>query len=291
MPALDSLLEITAADRRVESGVQQVMGGGGSRAIDAAKQIEARALKTRFGPFLDIKRPPFQLWPRDLYVPTQSDPRAHWPFGSPGTRNVYALDWTIAAIGWAQASVTDGTLLAVATSPTVSGAVDDKAEAGLGILFTGTHTLSRIRLKPELLLIGRHAWSVNADPVVVVTTRAVGSVYVGAFKQDPVSGGFEAIANSPWRRHQVFNDAHQGLGASAMVVEQLQLGGDAAATEILVEGGRTYLLAVVAQTTLKIQTTNSSGRPVAVKNGQFDTWGSTSGIVREIWLEETIFVQ
>ncbi|MBA2585091.1 MAG: hypothetical protein H0U99_01230 [Chthoniobacterales bacterium] len=177
-------------------------------------------------------------------------------------------------------------------SPTVKGAIDGAAEAGLGILFTPKHTLSRVRVEPDLAFTGRHKWGADADPVVSVSTRVIGTIFVGGFELNPVTGGFEPIPNFIWRRHLIFDVSNNGQGAGAIVLTPpFQVSGAQVAADVLVQAGHTYLLSIVAQVALRITTTDSAGRPVQVKNGNFDTWGSLAGFVREIWLEETVYIQ
>jgi len=288
---LPSPLTLTAADRRVAGAVQKIMKErSGSRpfldGVGKLRDLELRPIRS----IIDVYRDVRISWPPFLFIPSEADYKLHWPFKPPDT-NRYALDWTSTPIGVAHASRKDGSLFAWTPSPTVKGAIDGKAEAGLGVLFTPTHTLSRVRVEPELIFTGRHAWSVDVDPVVWVNTRVIASIYVGGYLKNPVTGGFESMPNVPWRRHLVFDQANTGSGASAMVTVPFNLTGQAASAEVLVESGRTYLLAVVAQLVLRIQTTNSSGQPVTVRNGNFDTWGSLAGIVREIWLDETVFIK
>ncbi len=118
----------------------------------------------------------------------------------------------------------------------------------------------------------------------------IGSLFVGGFRQNPVTNGFESITNSPWRRHQVFNEYHLGHGASMMATVPFSVTGTPSSAEVLVEGGRTYLLSVVAQVVLRVETTRSDGTPMNVTQGTFNTWGSLAGIVREIWLSEKVLI-
>jgi hypothetical protein len=292
IPELPSPLAVTEFDRRVAGAVQKIMRQpSGSRSfLDGAAKLRDLEIG-QIWQTLGIDREFTLAWPPFLFIPSEADFKAHWPFVAPPDSNRYALDWTSTPIGVANASRKDGSLFAWTPSPTVKGAIDGKAEAGLGVLFTPKHTLSRVRVEPELIFTGRHAWSVNVDPVVWVNTRVIGSIYVGGYQQNPVTGGFESMPNVPWRRHIVFDQSNSGSGASAMVTVPFNLKGQPAGAEVLVEAGRTYLLAVVAQMVLRIETTNSSGQPVTVRNGQFDTWGSLAGIVREIWLDETVFIK
>jgi hypothetical protein len=295
-PDLASPLVLTAFDQKVREAAHKVMknpaGSPGSvTAGGVLRGLEVRHIKSVF----DLNRKIQIGWPPTLYIPSNADHKAHWPHVPPPEENRYARDWTSSPIGLANASRANGSLFAWAATPTVKGAIDGKAEAGLGILFTPTHTLSRVRIEPELIFTGRYEWSVSPPPVVRVTTLAIGSLFVGGFRLNPVTGAFESLATigagaSPWRRHEVFNRFTNGHGASMMETLPFSLAGKQAAGEVLVEGGRTYLLSVVAQVTLRVETTRSDGTPINVTQGTFNTWGSLTGIVREIWLGETTLI-
>jgi len=265
-----------------EPGSQRFMGGGAAMKDALLYGVEQLV-------DLDIH---YGLgWPTFLYIPSEADSKNYWPFQAAPAENRYAIDWTYSPIGYGNANKKDGTLQAVALSPTVKGAIEGKSEAGLGILFKAKHTLSRIRIEPQLIFKGIHRWSVTVDPVVWVNTRVTGSIYVGGFLQNPITGGFEALPNFKWRRHALFDVADSGSGSSMIFTDTLNLSGPQAGGDVLAEAGRTYLLAIVAQVTLKITTTNSSGHHVNVTNGNFDTWGSVVGLVREIWIDQKVYIQ
>ena len=226
-------------------------------------------------------------WPVGLYIPANADAK-QWPFlyGDP---HRYSQSWTN-GIGWSQADHGDGSLLASAFSPTVAGAIDGKAEAGLGVRYRATDALARIRIQPDLRFTGRFQWNVSPPPTVWTSVRAVASVLVGGFQLDPVTNRWEPMTTSPWRRFTVFDRQQSGSGAYAVEVTPFNRSISKVSGEVLVEGGRTYLLSVVAQVALRITTTDSGGRPVRVTEGTFDSFGSLVGLVPEIWLDNTVYI-
>jgi len=260
--------------------------------MSAIEDYRLLTLKDLISATIQPDRPFLRLeWPAFYYIPSDADYKQYYPWKPPPAANRYARDWTN-GIGASTAKKGDGSLFAWAMSPTIKGAIDGAAEAGLGILFTPKHTLSRVRVEPDLAFTGRHKWGVDADPVVSVSTRVIGTIFVGGFELNPVTGGFEAVPNFIWRRHLIFDVSNNGQGASAIVLTPpFQVSGAQASADVLVQAGHTYLLSIVAQVALRITTTDSAGRPVQVRNGNFDTWGSLSGFVREIWLDETVYIQ
>lgn len=289
-PCLPSPLEPTAESEEIASAVRLML----THPIDSPAHAEAAdrykllTLRPLIGSIY-VHKPPIFLsqWPTGLYIPAAADPRAFWPGGDPQR---YARDWVDAPIGWGQASKDDGSLLAFAAGGSVRGALAGAVSAGVGVLFKATHTLSRLRLKPALTATGRHQWSAEADPVVWVNSRVSGSVLIGAFQANPVTGAWEPILNFTWRRHVVFDESNFGQGAGALINVPFGLDTDAVSGEVLVEGGRLYLLCVIAQAAINVTTEDSAGRPVRVTNGRFNTFGSLSGVLSELSVDEVVHI-
>jgi hypothetical protein len=289
-PALSSP-DVSVVDRRVNAAVQKVMGNppgshGHAVALKDLVSLEFRHHKASIG----INGRFSSLWPPGLYIPSNAKPRDHWPFSAPPAGNRYALDWTSAPVGSATADRRDGFLLAMVGTPTVRGAINGSAEAGLGVIFTPKYKLGRVRIEPELNFTGRFRWDLTAPSVVRVTSLMIGSLFVGGYRKNLVTGQFESLADigagaSPWRRHEVSRHFVVGMGAYG-VDSPFKSSGNAASVEVLVEGGFTYLLSVVAQAFLRVETTDDVGKPI-VTQGTFNTWASMAGVVREIWLHET----
>ena len=228
-------------------------------------------------------------WPPGLYIPAGANPADYWGTAVPPAENRYALAWTN-GIGFATASVNDGSLHAISSSPTVQGAINGKTEAGVGVICSPKHTLVRLGIEPDLTFTGLYQWDVDADPVVLIRTRVIGSVQVGAFQSNPATGAWEQMLNFTWRRHELFDDANQGSGMHTVFSVPFKASGPSAGISFTASSGRSYLIAVVAQVALKVETLNARGRPISVANGKFETFGSVTGIVRQIWVDQKVLV-
>jgi hypothetical protein len=287
-PALPSVFEPDEAAGEAARAMGAAMGfeHGSDDYVQAADEYRLMTLKSIHDRITLDHR--FDLgWPNGLYIPSAADEHA-WPFFGPAKR--YTNEWTADGPGWGTAKHADGSLFTVASSPTVKGAIDGKCEAGLGFIFTATDQLARLRIEPELAFIGRHQWNVAPPPTVWTTTRVVGTLLVGGFQLDPVTNQWGPLPSSPWRRHVVFDRYNPGSGGGAIETYPFNRSGAQAAVDVLAEGGRTYLLAVVAQVAIRITTTDSGGNHVNVATGTFDTWGSLAGVVRQIWLDKTVYI-
>lgn len=288
-PALPSPIDRLPADDRIASAIKRTLKYPSESPEYGKEAAKVRDLTLRpLSDRIDLDQKFSLAWPAGFYVPSDAD-RTNWPYIG-GTPNRYGQDWVNGSIGTGSAHKGDGSLFALASSPTTGHTIHGSVDAGVGAVYTAKHSLSRLSVQPELRLTGRHQWSVNADPVVWIQTRVTGTLFVGAWVANAASGAWEEIPNLLWGRHLVFDQSDFGSGASAMVTVPFNRTGTQAATDVLVQGGRNYLLAVVAQVALEVTTTDSAGRPVEVGNGTFDTFGSLAGLVPEIWVDETVFI-
>lgn len=286
VPELTSLWDPLGEEADLTQIIAKLRDSDGPPDATTVRDFKTTTMKRLFDQ-LTFDRTHLLGWPVGLYIPTNAKAK-DWPYlyGEP---NRFAQNWTN-GIGWSQADHGDGSLLAVALSPTVAGAIDGKAEAGLGVRYQATDTLARMRIQPDLRFTGRFLWNVAPPPTVWTSVRAVASIQVGGFQLDPVTNRWGAITTSPWRRFTVFDRQMSGSGASAIELTPFNRSSSKVSGEVLVEGGRTYLLSVVAQVALRITTTDSAGRPVRVTDGRFDTFGSLVGLVPELWLDKTVYV-
>lgn len=249
-------------------------------AADEVRTLTLRHVSDR----VDGDRATRFLWPSGLFIPGQADPGTYGWIGAPGR---YDRDWVTGSVGWGAASRLDGSLHAVASSPTSGHEIHGSREAGVGVLWTATHSLSRLRILPDINLVGRFQWAVDPKgQPVFVSTRVVGRVVVRGLLADPATGGFDVIDNSPQREYQVFDDQHPwSNGGSAPVTTSFVRSGSQVPGVVLTEAGRTYLLGVSVQVSIDVHNEDSSGRPAAVTNGRYDTFGSLTGLVPQIYVE------
>ena len=286
VPQLPSLWDPPDREAEVTAFLAKLRDGDAAPDAGFVRDFKALTLKQHFDQ-VAFEHTHLFGWPSGLYIPANANAR-EWPYlyGDP---HRYSQSWTN-GIGWSQADHGDGSLLASASSPTVAGAIDGKAEAGLGVRYRATDALARIRIQPDLRFTGRFQWNVSPPATVWTAVRAVASIHVGGFQLDPLTNRWEPIATSPWRRFTVFDRTQSGSGAHAVELTPFNRSSSKVSGEVLVEGGRTYLLSVVAQVALLITTTDSGGKPVRVTEGTFDSFGSLVGLVPEIWLDKTVYI-
>lgn len=237
------------------------------------------------------ERPPFTLaWPSSLYIPAGADWKQFWIVPPPGDHR-YALDWAPppSPAGSNEASRGEGTLYCGQRIRTTDRYV--QAEAGLGVLFTPTRTLSVVSLQPQVHCSGEHRWFAEFGTEVFSQVRVAGatkvktSLILAAWQQIPGSVGWDLLH---WKQFAVSgNGPNSGLGHGAITPYQRSFSGAELATPFLVEAARTYLLGVVARVSVWSTLTDDRGQPLPlIEDGTFRVWGSLACAVPQIEVVE-----
>lgn len=225
-------------------------------------------------------------WPSSLFIPADADWMSYW-VAAPPSENRYALDWAPASppAGYSQASKDDGTLFCQQRIRTIDHYL--KSEAGLGVLFTPTRTLSVVSLQPEVSCSGQHRWFAEfgtpgfAQVRVAGSTRVKASLILAAWHRIPGAGGFDLMH---WKEFPVIEvGPDSGVGQQAISSYQRSFTGKQLATPLLVEKNHTYLLGVVARVSVWSTLTDDRGQPLPlIEDGTFRVWGSLSCLVPHI---------
>lgn len=241
-------------------------------------------------------RPPFTLaWPSSLYIPAEADWKPYWIVPPPDDHR-YAFDWapTPSLAGYNEASREQGTLYCIQRIRTIDRYV--QAEAGLGVLFTPTRTLSVVSLQPRVNCSGEHRWFAEFGTEGFSQVRVAGSTQVktslilAAWQQIPGSTGWDLLH---WKQFAVSgNGPTSGSGHAAITPYQRSFSGAELATPFLVEAARTYLLGVVARVSVWSTLTDDRGQPLPlIEDGTFRVWGSLACAVPQIEVvEQQIYI-
>jgi hypothetical protein len=222
-------------------------------------------------------------WPSYLYIPSQADHRPYW-FVPPPDSNRYQRQWAPppSPAGFNKASAADGTLHVQQRIRTTDTYV--QAEAGLGIFYTPTASLSEITVEADVRCSGEHRWFNELDRLFVGHTTVRASLFVVAWHQIPT--GYDLIGS---RRFEVVTAGpNTGLGQSAITPYSRSFSGSQLATPFVVQQGRTYLLGIVARVSVWSTLTDDRGRPLPlIENGTFRVWGSLACAVPTIEVHRT----
>jgi hypothetical protein len=268
------LAEMTVAATRLARGLDQQVSTGNYKARKFASLksgliiATVRDFKVRGGSqSLDFgKVSAIRRWPDTLYVP-RSD--GNFLIPRPPTDHLYSDDWT-GGTGVETADKNTGALFVIAGAKTTdSGQYSD---AGVGIRYTPRNSLSYIRYEPEVNCAVTYRMFVDFWPMLIAgNLRARASLFVGAWLLNPVlNGSFELVHA---REVPVFDTLSQDAGSNVWPNVPYSFPknfpGSALATTFLVQGGRTYLLGVVARAQVEHNVTTNAGKQIPHDGSRF----------------------
>jgi hypothetical protein len=238
-------------------------------------------LMNHLNSFTRIRMFPKWGWPTSLYIPVQADWRNYWMMAPP-TGNRYARDWaTVPGFSWA--SRASGEIYSFKRIRTIDRKV--KSDAGVGILFTPTRTLSVVSLQPQVICSGHYQYrkDLNTEGFTQVKTE----LHLGAWQEIPGPSGpsWDLVHMKPFT---IFESAWESTRESHPPVPYTRsFTGLDLATSFLVEGGRTYLLGLVASVSGVSTLTDIHGAPLpSIEDGSFVVWGDLGCKVPQIELFE-----
>jgi hypothetical protein len=88
-----------------------------------------------------------------------------------------------------------------------------------------------------------------------------GSILTAAWEISPISGILPELVPNSVKYHELFNGTFNGLGSMALQQSTKNFPGKSLASPILVQGGHTYLLGVVARVYVNAVITDDFGKP------------------------------
>jgi hypothetical protein len=236
----------------------RALPGGSQRVLDFT-------LQNRLVSELGLNVPRLWAWPKDLFIPGGAAWQNYWFFpDTPGHRYVTqwttpeSPDWAYSETGeeWAYASVGP-------TQPVMH------TEAGVGFYFTPSATLATYVVAPTVSLLGTYRWNIGG--VVDAggdITEWVG-VYAAAWEVSPVDGSNSLV--QPYGLATLFNEFQHDQGTIPITPVTANWSGGPAALNVMLQGGRTYLISVIAAADVRNDWTNNKGGPVGTLPDQ-STW-------------------
>lgn len=219
----------------------------------------------------------YVLWPRSLFIPTDAEWRNFW-FTPPPDQNRYGLEWTSGEPN--TASRRDGRCWAYQVlRPNQRKA---SAYAGVGVFYTPTMSLGVVSLQPQVRCQGTLRWFLNTLPELPMAghVRIRSELQLAIWHVIP--GGFDLV---DWRRVNVSERRIDQSHGNELAAYSRSFQGSDVATSFLVQGGRRYLLGVVAQVSLSSTLTTNSGEPLpaaSVGADRFRLWADLGATVSQI---------
>ena len=184
---------------------------------------------------------PVFRWPDDLYIPGNADYRNYWFLPCPASHR-YSSQWISPADSPSQASAGDGHLWAyTALNPYTPHA---HSEAGIGFVFSPSKTLAVYQVKPSLSVIGTHRWWIETTYYGGGWIYEWGGIYIAAWLISPVDGSLELV--TPYGFTTAFTTSQLNAGGEAITNVVPPWSPGSLSANILLQGGRTYLISVIA---------------------------------------------
>jgi hypothetical protein len=203
------------------------------------------------------------LWPDGMYVPGNYPSTG--PFLKPPADHRYDRGWTDGK-GISTADPNAGTMFAWTGVPTT--VKSGLGEAGLGVKYSPKNALSYIRFEPEVVCSATYRAFVEFWPMLIAgTVRARGSIIMAAWQVTTILNK-ESFELLPWREVVVFDtqnrDAATDLSSDIHDINTIQktFSWSDLGTTFLMQGGRTYILGVVARVEVRHNVTTSDGKVI-----------------------------
>lgn len=200
----------------------------------------------------------WSAWLDDLYIPGLADSRLYWPttcppdhrytqgwFGGPGSENNAGDPATGHISAYASARPSDVLL---------------KSEAGVGFDFKPRRTLAVYTIQPSITALGNYRWDTGIPGDFGGTIRLRGYVYTVAYLISPVDGSLSLI--SPYGLSMAFDHSFNNQGAIPVTPVHPPWPPGPAPTNVMLEGGRTYRIAVIATAQVDNGWTDGQGHPI-----------------------------
>jgi hypothetical protein len=243
-------------------------------------------LMNHLNSFTRIRLFPKWGWPSSLYIPAQADWQNYWMMAPP-TGNRYARDWATAP-GYSWASRASGEIHTFERIRTIDRKV--KSDAGVGILFTPTRTLSVVSLQPQVICSGHYQYhqDLKTENNEMLLTKGYTQVktelHLGAWQAIP-GPSWDLIHMKPFTIYESARESGSFSGPPSPYTRSFT--GLDLATPFLVEGGRTYLLGIVASVSGVSTLTDIYDAPLPlITDDTFSVWGSLVCKVPQIELLE-----
>jgi hypothetical protein len=225
------------------------------------------------------------MWPDGMYVPRNTTGAGYL---KPPSDRLYTHAWTDnRGISWADQNA--GTMFSWSGVPTTQR--DQVGEAGLGILYSPKNALSYIRFEPEVNCNVTYRGFVDYWPMLIAgTVRCRGSIIMAAWQVTTILNNTSFELLHPWREVVVFDtgkrDAASDLSPDIHSINTFpkNLSWSDLRTTFLLQGGRTYLLGVVARVEVHHTVTTSDGKVIPHDGLKFKLYSSMACNVPDMFV-------
>jgi hypothetical protein len=205
-------------------------------------------------------------FPQDLFIPGGADWQQHWFLPPPASQR-YSRSWTSPTGGPNIADYSTGHAWAYgAVSPGLSFV---HTEAGVGFVFTPTAALATYKISPTVNLLGTYRWDIATTAFAGGTITERGGIYTTAWEISPVDGSLDLVR--PFGFAPLFDELFINQGTIPVTPISASWAGGPVALNVMLQGGHSYLIGVVAAVEIRNGWTDSQGHPIPTLPGD-STW-------------------
>jgi hypothetical protein len=226
---------------------------------------------------------PSFLWPAGLYIPADADYLQYWFLPPPQGENRYTREW-VAGNGSAanRALKSTGYLFSYSAARPTDPKL--RSEAGIGFVFKPSASLAVYRIDVSTSLVGQNRYDVNTTAPAGGTVREWGGLYTAAWQISPIDGSLSLV--QPFGVVTLFDETFQNL--TGIPIHSWPMNG-IRSTNIMLEGGRSYLIGVIAAVQIDNHWTMSNGSPMQPlpPNSLWKVWCFISGTIPQVRVRAT----
>jgi hypothetical protein len=239
--------------------------------------------------FSDVVKVPIYLWrwPAGLFIPGTADYKDYWFVPPPDGENRYSREWVLGnGSGANHALAATGDLFAYAAARPTDPQL--RSEAGIGFVFKPTATLAVYRIDVATHLLGQNRYDVNTTAPAGGSLREWGGLYTVAWQISPVDGTLTLVR--PFGVVTLFDATFQSL--TGIPIHDSPTTAEFT-TNIMLEGGRSYLIGVVAAVQIDNLWTMSNGSPMQPlpPGSTWKAWCSIYGTIPQVQVRPwTIYI-
>jgi len=226
-------------------------------------------------------------WPVGLYIPGSADYKEYWFFPPPDGENRYSREWILGNGSAANhAFAATGDLFAYSAARPIDPQL--RSEAGIGFVYKPSATLAVYTIEVSASLLGQSRYDVNTTAPAGGTLREWGGLYTAAWEISPVDGSLSLVR--PFGLVTLFDQTYQNLTGTPINNWPLSR---IVSTNIMLEGGRSYLIGVIAAVQIDNRWTMSNGSPMQPlpPGATWKAWCSILGTIPQVWVRtSTIYI-
>jgi hypothetical protein len=226
-------------------------------------------------------------WPDGLFIPGTADYKQYWFLPPAAGTHRYTRGWNVGNGSAANhATPATGDLFAYAAARPTDPKL--RSEAGIGFVFKPAAKLAVYEIEVTANLAGQNRYDVSTTAPAGGTLREWGGLYTSAWEMSPIDGSLTLV--QPYGLVTLFNQTFQNLTGTPIQTWPLT---KRVTANIMLEGGRSYLVGIIAAVEIDNQWTSNNGGPMQpLPDGStWKAWCSITGNIPQVWVTpKTVYI-